>query len=61
MAPKYANKKIDTSRRHDESPEPSGSIEEYPLLKLRAATVRVTHRVTRGQVCQAAKTIIWAL
>lgn len=58
MAPKDMNNKVFALRRQDESPEPIGSVEEYPIAQLKAAVVGVTHRVTREKVYQVAKTII---
>ncbi|KAF3614843.1 hypothetical protein FXO38_35447 [Capsicum annuum] len=49
MEPKAVkNKMVDTSRIRAESPEPSGSVEEYLRQRNRGTTIGVTHRVTRG-------------
>lgn len=49
MAPKAArNKKAETSRRQDKSPELSGSVDEYLIARLRDAVDRVNHKVTEG-------------
>lgn len=59
MAPKSKKKKVDTFMRWDESLDPSGLVNEYPILELRVVATRVTLTVTSGQVHQTAKTIIW--
>lgn len=59
MAPKSAkNKKAETPRRQDESPKPSCSVEEYPVILLREVAGGVTRRVMQGQNHQIPKTIL---
>lgn len=48
MAPKDAKKKDVAFRRWDKSLEPSGSVEQYLIILLRAAVFGVIRRVTRG-------------
>ncbi|KAF3650799.1 hypothetical protein FXO38_16966 [Capsicum annuum] len=60
MAPKYAmRKKVDTVRRQDESPDPSGSVEEYLVALLREVVDGV--RVTRGHKYKIVKTILMVM
>lgn len=48
MATKALKKKFVALRKYDEFPEPSGSVEKYPITQIRAITVGVTRKVTRG-------------
>lgn len=47
LEPKAANKKVEELKRHDKSPEPNGSVEEYPAAQIRVVMAEATHRVTK--------------
>lgn len=58
MAPKDTKKKVIASKRQDESPNPSVSVEEYPITHIRVVVIGMTPQVTRGHVYKVAETII---
>lgn len=47
MAPNVVKKKVDRLSRPDNSPEPRGLIEEYPIARLIESGDRVKHKVIR--------------
>lgn len=59
MAPKSTKKKKgETLRRWDEPPKPSGSMEEYVILRILVSYDLVTRKLTKGLRYRVADTVI---